>query len=282
MALTLPFLFLLSFLLPNVPATPPVELTICSPFDPGEGLGGWFFGGAEYVAVDEDEGRGANSIRLGDKLGPVSYGIAPQVYRGSWNVFNGSGLIEFDLKIEASNPSDTLLVEYNTIELSGPGGRAVVKATASEILQAVGQWHRLQFPVSAGAWVMQAGNWEALMGNVTQIRVTLEYIYGTETVWFDNFCVWNSPAANTVEQAAAADIAVYPNPTGDRRITIEHKSGQALERVALFDLSGRRVLFAAQIGTSQYQLECRDLPAGTYVLQVEYNGARVAQKVVLF
>lgn len=277
----LPLLFLLSVLFPKAPAVSPVELTICSPFDPGQGLGGWSFGGAEYVAVDEVEGHGANSIRLGDKLGPVSYGIAPQVYRGNWQVFNGSGLIEFDLKIESANPTDTLLVEYNTLELSGPGGKAVVKAQNIDILQAVGQWHRLQFPVSPEAWAMQSGNWEALLNNVTQIRVTLEYIYGSETVWFDNFCVWNSPASSSVEPAADAYIAVFPNPSGSRRITIEHKNGPALDRVSLFDLSGRRVLLVSQIGTSQYQLDCRDLPAGTYILQVEHAGLLTAHKVIL-
>lgn len=109
----------------------------------------------------------------------------------------------------------------------------------------------------------------------------LEYIYGMETVWFDNFCVWNSPASSTTEQATAADIVIFPNTSGSRRIIIEHKNGLTLDRVSLFDLSGRRVLLVSQIGAPQYQLDCRDLPAGAYILQVECAGLLTAHKVIL-
>lgn len=265
-----------------MPLAPTAELAICSEFNTGEGYAGWQFAGMLSRAVDSTEGRGPNSIRLEDRLGPVTYGFAPPAYRGSWNVFGG-GAIEFDLKIEPANPSDTLLVEYPTVLLSGPGGSASIFASAQDIHAAIGQWRRMQLPLREQDWTMESGAWQDLMNNVTQIRVTLEYIYGMETVWFDNFCVSGAGATPVEELAEEDQLLVFPNPSGPaRRVTIVQRNGQLLENISLYDPGGRRLMSVSRIGLPQYELHCEELPAGTYILRIEGASKRVfVRKIVL-
>ena len=264
------------------PIAAPVELTICTEFNPGEGYAGWQFTGMLSRGIDTLEGLGPNSIRLEDRLGPVTYGFAPPVYRGSWNVFAG-GAIEFDLKIAPANPSDTLLVEYPAILLSGPGGSASIFAPAQDIHAAIGQWSRMQLPIREQDWILESGAWQDLMSNVTQVRVTLEYIYGMETVWFDNFCVLGAGATAVEEVAEEDQLLVFPNPSGPaRRINIVQRNGQLLENISLYDLGGRRLLSVSRIRQPQYELQCEGLPAGTYVLRIEGESQRVfVRKIVL-
>jgi len=264
------------------PIAAPAELAICTEFNPGEGYAGWQFAGMLSRAIDTVEGLGPNSIRLEDRLGPVTYGFAPPVYRGSWNVFSG-GAIEFDLKIEPANPSDTLLVAYPTILLSGPGGSAAIFAPTGDIQAAIGQWRRMQLPIREQDWTMESGDWLNLLSNVAQVRVTLEYIYGMETVWFDNFCVLGAAATPVEEIAEEEQLLIFPNPSGPaRRVTIVQRNGQLLENISLYDLSGRRVMSVARIGQPQYELQCGELPAGTYVLRIEGESKRVfVRKIVL-
>jgi photosystem II stability/assembly factor-like uncharacterized protein len=76
----------------------------------------------------------------------------------------------------------------------------------------------------------------------------------------------------------AMDISVYPNPATDwLRINL---AGESSATLRLFDLSGRQLL-TQKWSPAANSLPVNGLPAGTYILQVEFTGRRRMSKSVL-
>jgi hypothetical protein len=49
------------------------------------------------------------------------------------------------------------------------------------------EWRRIQIPIDSSAWTMVEGTWGALLADVRECRLGLEFADGTETVGLDNF-----------------------------------------------------------------------------------------------
>jgi len=58
---------------------------------------------------------------------------------------------------------------------------------------AFNQWKTFAFLIAEDNWQILSGEWDVLLAEVRELRLVLEYINGTEIVWFDNFRISNSP-----------------------------------------------------------------------------------------
>ncbi|HRF38645.1 MAG TPA: T9SS type A sorting domain-containing protein [Saprospiraceae bacterium] len=256
------------------------DTTLCTSFDMSEGYAGWQFSGMLQRQLVPAEGENSNFIRITDRLGPVSAGIAPPVFHGDWSLWNERGFVQFDIKIEPSNPADTLLSGYPVLLLSGPGGSAQINAWPSDLLSAIGQWQRLSFALNEADWTMLSGDWAALMQHVTRVQVTLEFIYGSEIVWFDNFCLHRPALELLTGKPTEDDIRVFPNPAFERKITISSTAPSLAGSLSVWDIHGRRIVYVADQELNGYEWDGGSLPAGTYFLLIQQSGRQVPVKVI--
>lgn len=77
-------------------------------------------------------------------------------------------------------------------------------------------------------------------------------------------------------------MTAYPNPVIGDVVNIRFEAVRTIESVRLLDLTGREVLRREQLGAvSGLRLELRDLPAGTYLLQVKAVGEVAAVRKLI-
>ena len=186
---------------------------VCSTFDETELLDGWGFDDVASVVVDTTDGQPANCLRIGDASGDLSIGIAPPKFRGNWTAVNGTGTIEVDVKVSSS--STTLSSRPYLVRIAGTGGSATANITDAEVQAALGQWTTWSIPIQEASWSLESGSWAGLMTGVAEVKLQLEFINGTETVYFDNFCIGNAGTTG-VEVLRQEGIHLWPNPAGDR------------------------------------------------------------------
>lgn len=81
----------------------------------------------------------------------------------------------------------------------------------------------------------------------------------------------------------AAGLTVYPNPTrSELQIELENTTSD-LTNIRLFDQLGRQVYSDQQVlgtGTQKFQLSMKELPAGTYILDIRQSAQRWLQRVI--
>lgn len=115
-----------------------------------------------------------------------------------------------------------------------------------------------------------------------------------------DFTMFNSlpPGGNTIEPCFAEALHLYgpanllaetdlgwlnvgPNPVGDRLfLSVEH-GGYRLERVSLYDLSGKRVMVRENVGKRRMEWKVESLPVGPVILEVEDERGNVLRKTLI-
>lgn len=148
------------------------------------GLGDWSFLDTGGTSNPGSEGNAGGYCKVTDATG-TSYALAPSRYLGDWSSLNGSGSLTIDLRILSHSGTPVDVPEF--IQLSGPGGTAVVAMPAADLPPVGRVWRTYAFPLQASAWTVTAGTWTGLLTNVTECRIQVEFINGTEVVGFDNF-----------------------------------------------------------------------------------------------
>lgn len=149
-----------------------------------EGLGDWSFANTGGTSNPGSGGNGGGFCQVSDGTG-ISYAYAPARFLGNWFPLIGHAGLTIDLRRLSSSGDPLVVSEF--IRLSGPGGTAVV-AMPAEDLPPVGRvWRSYNFPLEAARWTVTAGTWDALLANVTECRLQLEFASSTETIGFDNF-----------------------------------------------------------------------------------------------
>lgn len=154
-------------------------------FPAAGGVGDWSFTGAGTVTNPDYYGNTGGFLQIADKTGYNSYGFAPGMFLGDWSIYEEGGFVTADIRVLSS--SGTNLGSADFLRISGPGGAAHVSLTAEDLTIAPRVWRTFAFPISETAWTLESGTWAALVANVTECRIDLEYFDGTETVGLDNF-----------------------------------------------------------------------------------------------
>ena len=149
------------------------------------GLGDWSFQNTGTVTNPGSGGNTGGFLQIGDKTGVNSYGFVPSMFHGNWSVYKRSGFVTVDIRMLSSSGTNYGSPDFITI--SGPGGSAHVALTAADLTLAPRVWKTFAFPIDLPQWTLDSGDWDALISNVTEIRVDLEYIDGAETIGLDNF-----------------------------------------------------------------------------------------------
>jgi len=168
----------------------PVKITplVLSDFEKGV-YEGWTFEQSAGTSIPTSGGNPGRCVRITDGTG-LSQALAPPKFLGDWGALDGVAAIQFDLQI--TNISGPLLLSDFWLKISGPGGQAMALMDSS-LTAAFNKWNTFSFLIDSQAWQVSAGTWEALITDVRELRLVVEYISGSEIVWLDNFRITDSP-----------------------------------------------------------------------------------------
>jgi len=84
--------------------------------------------------------------------------------------------------------------------------------------------------------------------------------------------------ASSVIEISTFDLKIYPNPTAE--FTLISAGGKSIEQLVLNDISGKEI-FSQNIDTNNYKLDTRDLPNGTYLLNIRVEGKMHIKRLVI-
>lgn len=183
------------------PTRDPITPVICSDFESG-GFDGWAFQGQGGVSNISSGGSPWRYLQIDNNNSGTAYAFAPTKFLGNWTQVENVADICFDMMV--SDYTGSTILDDSFLRISGPGGVARIPMTTN-VENAFGQWYSFTFPIQSASWTMVSGTWGALIDDVTEIRVCLEFTDGSETVGFDDFCISNLPPV--------ADFLVDPGYT---------------------------------------------------------------------
>lgn len=153
----------------------------------GSGLEGWT-GSGGAVTYAASGGNAGGHLRQQDTEGGYMAVFAPAAFLGDLSSYLG-GSLSFD-GLNANGVPDDLAAGpwFGTVTITGSAGTAV-RAVAGEgfgHLGTDGQWRSFSAALDPALW---SGDLVAVLGNVTQLSVTLEFndTAGAELAGFDNF-----------------------------------------------------------------------------------------------
>ena len=167
-----------------VPIIPPV----LSDFEKGS-YEGWSFEQVGGTSIPTSGGNPGRYVRITDGTG-VSQALAPPKFLGDWRGIDEKAAVQFDLQITSF--SGTLYQHGFWLQISGPGGAALIPVD-STVTDAFNRWKTFSFMISEAEWSMQSGNWMALIADVRELRLVVEFINGSEIVSMDNFRISDAP-----------------------------------------------------------------------------------------
>ncbi len=171
------------------PSRIPISPVICSGFESG-GFDNWAFQGQGSVSNITSGGSPGKYLKIDNNNSATAYAYAPTKFLGNWTQVENAADICFDLMV--SDYTGSTLLDDAFLRISGPGGVARIPMTTN-VENAFGQWYSFTFPIQAASWTMVSGSWGALMDEVTEMIVCLEFTDGSETVGFDDFCISDLP-----------------------------------------------------------------------------------------
>jgi hypothetical protein len=129
-------------------------------------------------------GNGGGYVQIRDATG-WSYAYAPASFLGDWSSLDGSGVVTIDVRLLSS--SGTIVGATEFIRLTGPGGVAHYPLDALDVPTSPLEWKTIEIPIDSAHWTMDSGSWAALLAEVNECRIQVEFVDGSEVVGFDNF-----------------------------------------------------------------------------------------------
>ncbi|MCP3916623.1 MAG: hypothetical protein GY711_13790 [bacterium] len=122
-------------------------------------------------AVDSTVNRGY--LHFDDLTGGQGSWIeAPRKYRGDWTPLDSYGVLAFDHRLIDRGGEGVAFRDY-TVRIDGPGGiaYATLPGPTGET-----RWERLYYDIVESQWTVTSGNWDALISNVTGLRIKIEIV----------------------------------------------------------------------------------------------------------
>lgn len=146
------------------------DTSVESHFD--EDLGGWTLteGGSFFQTDSAPGGNPGGYARYHDMSGYGGWIIAPSKFLGDWSGLDADGELSFDHIIIQKGNCAT--VGDPSIQISGPGGRASFEHAAVEPQG----WVHFSAPIARDSWTIEAGDWDALLENVTELQIAIEVV----------------------------------------------------------------------------------------------------------
>lgn len=91
-------------------------------------------------------------------------------------------------------------------------------------------------------------------------------------------CVANTAGIN--EKVAVSDVTIFPNPTSSA-INFSVAGSNSIQKVELFDLTGRMVKQVACLNAKTFTIQLDGLTSGMYITKIQLNKGTIAKRIIL-
>ena len=165
---------------------------------------GWMQTGASVFQHNAAGGNPDGFLFIDNSEGPITFLFAPAQFLGNLTAYDG-GTVSFDgnmLGIGGS-PFTQPGNDYGHLRISGAGMAATLDLLPAPGQPAQGSWTTFSAPLTAAAWGQSQANWSSMLGNVTEVRLSVEAMFGAEVQGVDNFTVTAIPEPQTYLLLAA-------------------------------------------------------------------------------
>ncbi len=181
-----PLLFVLGLTL--MPALGWAQPTIISEFEVD--VDGWgVSGGAIYLHATL--GNPGGFIEFEDNFAGAGYFYPPARFLGDLSLYD-QGSLSFDLKHTASN-NNAFFSAFGLVGIYS-GGTSVQLDVVPDIW--LDEWTAVSIPLTAAIWGIGETEWQALLADVTEIRITMDSQWDySDRTGLDNFCIAPLPTA---------------------------------------------------------------------------------------
>jgi hypothetical protein len=136
-------------------------------------LDGWSCAAPAACSWLGTEGNPGGHLRSGDTGGVFDFAIAPEKFLGSWSALDGTGTLSFDHRLFSVGVVNFFGNYF--VEIVGPGGTARWSTSGPD---GPTDWVSLAAPIQESAWSVTSGSWDALLQDVTELRVVTEVVDG--------------------------------------------------------------------------------------------------------
>ncbi len=183
-AIVLPITLALSAARAQVP-------TVVSDFEPGS-TQGWTHAGASAFFAAATGGNPNGYLHIDNSEGPITYIFAPVAYRGDLRSYRG-GSFAFDGRMIGTGGSPwSSSLNYGHVWISNGGQQMVADLVAG--LPPTASFQTFSMPLQPASWGVSAAVFDAILANVTEIRISVEALFGNEVQAIDNVIL--APGAN--------------------------------------------------------------------------------------
>ena len=149
-----------------------------STFD--SGLDGWT-GGPDPIGWYSGGGNPDGYLLFNDNrnvnVSPMPLVYAPLDFLGDWSGLDGIGVLSYDHKI-FSTGSNSAYVPYEVYIHSGDD----FARWQGDTPNGVTDWVNIEVPIDSSEWVVKQGTWEDILSNVTQLRIRVELVSGSDVL----------------------------------------------------------------------------------------------------
>lgn len=179
---------------------PVLGANVYSNFDDGTMQGWVAVGDVEAVSNPGSGGNPDGYLQMVDQvIGDVCWVNAPAEYLGNWH---GKAALSADLTQVSYSGTQFMTVEFH---ISGPGGH--YKRVFGE-RPPLGVWRTYGTALDESLWQCVSGSWSALLDNITQLQISIEFITGDETNGLDNVSLIDNYTTTTIGHAKQMDDGV--------------------------------------------------------------------------
>jgi len=165
---------------------------------------GWTHTGASVLQQVATGGNPGGYLFVDNSEGDITYLFAPAKYLGNLSAFDG-GTVSFDgnmLGIGGA-PYTAAGLDYGHLRLTGAGMSATLDLLPSPGQPLQNVWSTYTAALDAASWNKSQADWTTLLSNVTEVRLSVEAMFGNEVQGIDNFAISPVPEPRTWIMLAA-------------------------------------------------------------------------------
>lgn len=227
-----------------------------------------------YVNNNTDFSGFVPSFQLSDfaalRIGtyPQNSGVSVLNYTGPvvYNVIAQNGTVEYwTVTIEYAKPVITLL------------GNAVVSLDKGCVYTEAGVEAKDNLNTDITANVVVTGVVDVNASGTYVLTYTVKDAIGNESSITRTVNVSTAVCSLGVADNAIPGFVIYPNPVTNGKLYIETNSATA-KGIGISDISGKKVF---HLKTEDKELDLSRLPSGVYILNVEQDGKRATEKLIV-
>ncbi|MEN6309663.1 MAG: hypothetical protein ABFD91_18095 [Anaerohalosphaeraceae bacterium] len=153
---------------------------------------GWMVTGDNSAAWESSTGNPGGCLSVNDHAtGDMNYIIAPPKYHGNWSAMTAADTLSAQVFFQHIGGGYNVNPAY-IFRISGPGGAAYTMVGAT-YFPTEGTWTTYTAHMDSAEWVIESGDWNAILNHVNSVRITGEFYNGDETVRLDNVTLSSDP-----------------------------------------------------------------------------------------